>query len=641
MVKYLSTDPNAGRDSAPKYLSTDPMAGTDEALISAANSKYTVNPDPSAWSRRGGAFVDRGMEMLEGMGSLGLDAAKSALTLEGQVGFLPRMAKNMYEGMVEGGAEAINRQTSPERKGLAAVPVVGPYVMNVVSDYEEGKGPEAEGRMAADALSTLIPGSKAGRAGAGIAARGAAKGAKAGAGLAVKAGKAVGPEVVAGLATEAITGGGGALAAVATHVLRPKVAEWLKKRFGMGADDAARTVAGMSDEALQKAAAEIPAVKPIPPGGGVIKPIPAPKPTAEQIKAAVEAGPRGNAAKRVMAEQRAASRPTPVQPADPVPVVPGPAPVAPRPSPVSDAAIDVDSALPSLPKATQARLQHVVKQAMKESTARLPQPDPSAVVAGRDPFKLGNRVYSSESTTPRTRISEHYAINPDIALAEGATGVHPTLGLPMRADGKVLVRNVEEFSENPGRAPRGAPVWRDPDARFGNNQTVNEVAAMLEARSSTSTSIADLQKQLEAATKREPAPGSYAADEAASAARQKQHIADSYAAKESKDAANVKQSESLIPDMQQSAELLKKYPKRGGESNVQWMKRVTESVKQAPSTAQDVADDLARRIIELSTKQGMSNMQIRDILRERHGIPNKHGSQMVNMVLASLKETKK
>lgn len=143
----------------------------DEAALRLANSRFTVNPDLDAWKRRGGAFVDRGVEMAKGLGSLGLDAAKSALTLEGQVGFLPRMAKNAYEGMIDSSAEAINRQTSPERKGLAAVPVIGPYAMNVLSDYEEGKGPEAEGRMAADALSMLIPGSKAGRGATGAAIR--------------------------------------------------------------------------------------------------------------------------------------------------------------------------------------------------------------------------------------------------------------------------------------------------------------------------------------------------------------------------------------------------------------------------------------------------------------------------------------
>lgn len=326
-----------------------------------------------------------------------------------------------------------------------------------------------------------------------------------------------------------------------------------------------------------------------------------------------------------------------------VPGETGPRIVSPaKSSSVPQTARDVDSALKSLDKASQARLKHVVKKAMSE------RPAPSSIAPGRDPFKLGDRVYTVDKAAPtikRSKIAEHYDISPDPALApEGATGVHPTLGLPMRADGKVLVRNVEEFSDVPGRPPRGNPVWRDPDARFGNNQTINEVAEMLEARSKTTSSVSDVQKRLEDAMKKEGAdikPGSYAADEAASAARQKQHIADSYAKKEVKDAANVKQSESLIPDLEQSTELLKKYPKRGGETNSQWMQRVTKKVEEnrlSPAEIEAKTGELIETVRKLSLNQGLSQAQIKAVLIQNHGIPSDHAGRAVSMILKKPKK---
>lgn len=255
----------------------------DEAALRLANSRFTVNPDLDAWKRRGGAFVDRGVEMAKGLGSLGLDAAKSALTLEGQVGFLPRMAKNAYEGMIDSSAEAINRQTSPERKGLAAVPVIGPYAMNVLSDYEEGKGPEAEGRMAFDVLSMLVPGSKAGRGATGAAIRLAdgkimkpiTKGLKPLVKRGAEMGVEMAPEAIGAVAGGALGGPTGAAAGALS---------------GKALKDAYRAVkeGGKTAEAAPSA------------------PVPRPKATAEQIKAAVEAGPRGNAAKKLMREAKEA-----------------------------------------------------------------------------------------------------------------------------------------------------------------------------------------------------------------------------------------------------------------------------------------------------------------------------------------------
>ncbi len=155
------------------------------------------------------AFVDRGIETAKGLGSLALDAGKSALTLEGQAKFLPRMAANMYEGAVQSGADAITRQQTPLRKAAAAVPVLGPYVMNAVSDIEEGKGAEVAGRTAFDALTLATP-AKAGQVGR--ATVGAAKSAVP---VAVDAAKAVGAAAIDPLTISLATTGasvGGSLA---------------------------------------------------------------------------------------------------------------------------------------------------------------------------------------------------------------------------------------------------------------------------------------------------------------------------------------------------------------------------------------------------------------------------------------------
>jgi len=466
----------------------------ERKAINAANSKYTVNPNGPVGTASG-RYVDRMgkniKDLASGLGSAALDALKSATTLEGQATYLPRMAQNMYRGAVDYTSDAIARQLpqgaeeiTPEqafRASVAAVPVAGGYLTNRATDIEEGQAPEALADITTDALAMLIPGSKAGRGATGAAIRLAdgkvikpiTRGLKPFVKRGAEMGIEMAPEAIGAVAGGAIGGPTGAAAGALS---------------GKALKDAYRAVkeSGKAAEASSSA------------------PVPRPKASAEQIRVAVEAGPRGNAAKKAMREAKEAKA----------------AKVAEAEAKKSAAQVKFEQAKAAkkakaeppkaekpptvtVPGETGPRVVSKAKEATEPRSA-LPKPDPSQVVAGKDPFKLGNRVYSASEGAKRTRISEHYAINPDIALAEGATGVHPTLGLPMRADGKVLVRNVEEFSDNPGRAPRGAPVWRDPDARFGNNQTVNEVAAMLEERGKDPTTLSDVQKRLQDALKREP-----------------------------------------------------------------------------------------------------------------------------------------
>lgn len=235
---------------AKKFGGVDASSAVDyDALANEFGGKDVDAPKPKSAAQ---AFIDRGVETAKGLGSLALDAGKSALTLEGQAKFLPRMAANLYEGAVQSGADAITRQQTPLRKAAAAVPVVGPYVMNAASDIEEGKGSEVLGRTAFDALTLAVPGSPGGRA----ALEASTSGAVRGAGIAAKAGasvaKAVGPEVAAGIVGEAITGGlsGGVAGAALGHLLRPKIAAWLKERFGMSSAKAEATAGKMGEKAL-------------------------------------------------------------------------------------------------------------------------------------------------------------------------------------------------------------------------------------------------------------------------------------------------------------------------------------------------------------------------------------------------------
>ena len=131
----------------------------------------------------------------------------------------------------------------------------------------------------------------------------------------------------------------------------------------------------------------------------------------------------------------------------------------------------------------------------------LEPPRASDVVPGRDPFKLGNRVYAPPPgpSAPRSVLAEYYNISPDVKMANGAVGIHPELGLPMNAEGKVLVRNVHEFNQNPGMRPDGDVVWRDPERVFGKNPSIVQMKEILEARSKGTTSMGELGDKVKAA----------------------------------------------------------------------------------------------------------------------------------------------
>ena len=134
----------------------------------------------------GESFLDRGIETAKGIGSLGLSAGQAMVgydpeqeqftnPLETQAKFLPGLASNMYKGAAADREAAMARQfekNSPLRTGIAAFPVAGPYLMNAVSDIEEGKGAEVAGRTTFDALTAMLP-TKPGMAVAGKAAKGA------------------------------------------------------------------------------------------------------------------------------------------------------------------------------------------------------------------------------------------------------------------------------------------------------------------------------------------------------------------------------------------------------------------------------------------------------------------------------------
>lgn len=178
-----------------------PSGAQLQALLYRMEGASKADVQPEAPKSAAQSFLDRGVETAKGLGSLALDAGKSALTIEGQAKFLPRMAANMYEGAVQSGADAITRQQTPTRKALAAVPVLGPYVMNAVSDIEEGKGAEVAGRTAFDALTLATP-AKAGQVGR--ATVGAAKSAVP---VAVDAAKALGKAAVDPLTALAASNG--------------------------------------------------------------------------------------------------------------------------------------------------------------------------------------------------------------------------------------------------------------------------------------------------------------------------------------------------------------------------------------------------------------------------------------------------
>ena len=247
-------------------------------------AEFDSAPVESGAMRAAKQFGKRTGETLKGLGSMALDAARSASTLEGQVSYLPKLAAGMYEGAVQYGADAIARQLPKgaeeatvgqiARAGVAAVPVVGGYGMNRVSDVEEGHGPEAAGDVIFDAASLLVPGTSAGRAGLGAAASGATRAAAATGRGAATVARAIGPEAAGaaiGMAGGSILSGVGG--AATARFLRPIVAKIIKQVRGVSGAKAEAIAMGMEPAELVKIAREgLPDAVPAP--SGAIQPSP-------------------------------------------------------------------------------------------------------------------------------------------------------------------------------------------------------------------------------------------------------------------------------------------------------------------------------------------------------------------------------
>jgi hypothetical protein len=127
---------------------------------------------------------------------------------------------------------------------------------------------------------------------------------------------------------------------------------------------------------------------------------------------------------------------------------------------------------------------------------------------------------------------------------------------------------------------------------------------------------AAIAKRLKVIVKESQKAQTFAEEQAARQARQKQHIADSIAKRDAKTAKNIADGENLEENLRKSVEATK--PKPAGD-------------------AQKLAEELGKKILELRSKQGLSKGQIRDILEQNHGIPRNFSGQMVSMVLKGQK----
>jgi len=237
-----------------------------DSLVGA--SETTAAPEKKGFFE---SFAERGVEAAKGLGSLALEAGKAAAGGPmSQATFLPNLAKGMYEGAAADREAAIARQfekDSPLRTGIAAIPLAGPYVMNAVSDIEEGKGAEVAGRTAFDALTAALP-TKPGMALASRAAKGTKGAAHIAKDAAVGAYKGVkklnaGDMVISGIANAA---GPQVASAVATFMLlkrtMPGIAAevrkgWMKRNPGASGATVEGALNNMSPDELAKAIDEV------------------------------------------------------------------------------------------------------------------------------------------------------------------------------------------------------------------------------------------------------------------------------------------------------------------------------------------------------------------------------------------------
>lgn len=450
--------------------------------LSAVQSKFGVTP-PSAETatRFGKRIVSNVGDLAKGAVSMGLDAAKSALTLEGQASYLPRLAKGMYDGAVQYGADAIARQlpngaeeATPGqmvKAGIAAVPVVGGYAMNRATDVAEGKAPEAIADVVTDAATMMVPGSGPGRAGLARTMSGATRAAEATATGLGKAAVKVGPEITGMVAGGAISGGlGGIAGGMLAHEAKAAVVKWLQNRFKVPAKIAEDLASKMKPEQAALIAEREAILE------------------AKQMAAVEDKVFRREVAdaKKQAGFDRKADKIRPIPPNKLPPVLPDPVVPELAPPPVKV----------SKPKPAPR---------VKAEPAKAPELAPvTAQVPPQAPVPPQAAPLPSEPSA-QTRIAKYYNLHPERSATEGTVGIHPTLGLPMNAEGKVMVRNAGEFdtARLPGQAPEGDVVWRDPNRSYFGNPSVQEMADILEARANAKAPALSLEEQIRAARKPE------------------------------------------------------------------------------------------------------------------------------------------
>lgn len=166
MAEYLSTDPNAGKDSAPKYLSTDPNAGAAADPLSVPDSAPKVAPvkeRPASMSQKLYGIVDAAHTLASGAvgGTAGALTAAGAALLPSNYGTQEGAARAQGTGAKV--ADFLTRK--PGEKGAE-------YVEKVARLLEESKlagiAPEipAVSRMRAPSAATRIEASLPTKAGA-------------------------------------------------------------------------------------------------------------------------------------------------------------------------------------------------------------------------------------------------------------------------------------------------------------------------------------------------------------------------------------------------------------------------------------------------------------------------------------------
>lgn len=109
------------------------------------------------------SFVDRGKEFVSNLAEIPgalVDMAKQTSPAD-PLRPVRNMASAIGKGIMESSARSAERQGGGMRSLLGAVPVAGPYVMDKVSDIEEGNLQKVVGETGFDIASLLLPGKMA------------------------------------------------------------------------------------------------------------------------------------------------------------------------------------------------------------------------------------------------------------------------------------------------------------------------------------------------------------------------------------------------------------------------------------------------------------------------------------------------